>query len=209
MFIPAVKNHYQELITLFAELYKYPDEQVTEEVMNGTAEQEMHRGFVSCSLPVTTRLSLQQLITAENNVQKQFMTAFSGLSKPFSPPVESLYKPWSTDADAPKQLAKKRGYYMGDSALHMNHLLSCYGFGVPEEFKMMPDHLVIELEFYAFLLGEDTRMAVTFYNEHLDWIKDFEKEMNKLGGVPFYQEVTRRLRNLLSIHPLEIINGEE
>lgn len=205
----GVQNQYQSMITLFAELYKYPDETFTVDVMSGIVEDEMDKGFLSCSLTDSTKIDLQLLIKNDNTLQKQYMRAFSGLNKPFSPPVESLYKPWSDDPNAPTKLVNKKGYYMGDSALHMKHLLDHNGFEIPEEFKLMPDHLVIELEFYAFLITEDQHAAMTFYEEHLDWISDFEKELNKIKDVPFYQVVTKRLRNLLSIKPLELLNREE
>ncbi|WP_280770317.1 TorD/DmsD family molecular chaperone [Salipaludibacillus daqingensis] len=205
----AVKNHYQSLIKLFAEFYKYPDEAFMEEFKNGTIEDEINTMSSIYSSAFDEEINLQHFIDQEHNLQKQFMKAFSGISKPFTPPVESLYKQWSADTASAKPLASKKGYYMGDSALHMKHLLHHYQLDIPENFTMTPDHLVIELEFYAFLIEEDMDAAMTFRDEHLNWISDFEAALQQLNDIPFYQEVTKRLSQLLMVNPTDGFKREE
>ena len=65
--------------------------------------------------------------------------------------VESTYKPWTTDKGCGMVFAASKGLVMGDSALHMREIYRLASLEVPEQFRSMPDHLVLELEFLALL----------------------------------------------------------
>lgn len=198
----TAQEAYITMLTLFAEFYKYPDPDLAGQIAAGEADNELKDAAAYLSAPYSLLNSrLHQFHTEENPVTKQYMNAFSGIVKPFHPPVESLYKPWSTDRNAPDEKVKRKGYFMGDSALHLKHLLSSYGFSVPREYENMPDHLSIELELYAFLLTEDQHAAKLFYQDHLDWIAEFYQHLRECSNVPFYQETTKLLIDLLSVEP--------
>lgn len=93
-------------------------------------------------------------------------------------PVESLYKNWSDDPE--NDFAERTGMYLSDHALHMKALYEGFSIKVPERFRAMPDHLVLELEFYQLLLdagrAED---ASVFAKDHLDWISLYRTRLSE------------------------------
>jgi len=70
--------------------------------------------------------------------------------------------------------------YMGDHALHMRSLYKQFNVSIPEHFNAMPDHLALELEFYALLMEsgrEDD--AATFVADHLDWLGTYRQKLEE------------------------------
>lgn len=102
--------------------------------------------------------------------------------------VESTYKPWTESADCGMVFAAETGLLMGDSAVHMNALYSAAAIEVPPEFRSMPDHLVLELEFLSMLYeSASDEKAKVFIDAHLDWICLLKDKVEKADPHPFYQ----------------------
>jgi putative dimethyl sulfoxide reductase chaperone len=103
--------------------------------------------------------------------------------------VESTYKPWTNDKSCGMVFAASKGLVMGDPAIHMLDIYKSLSLEVPEEFRSMPDHLVLELELLALLYRSAPRETIEgFIEDHLDWIGDLKGEMEKADGHPFYHD---------------------
>ena len=102
--------------------------------------------------------------------------------------VESTYKPWTVDKDCKMVFAASKGLIMGDWAVHMQEIYRQLSLEVPEEFRSMPDHLVLELEFLAMLYRFASNEQIErFIEDHLDWVPKLKGEMEKVDPHPFYQ----------------------
>ena len=113
--------------------------------------------------------------------------------------IESVHKAWTKDPECRLSMAKEKGCVMGDSALHMIDLYRAMGMEVPEEFSGLPDHIVLELEFLAFLfeksLAEDA--VKTFLNDHFDWVPDMVKRGKTYRPSSFYVSVLDSLERFI------------
>ena len=114
--------------------------------------------------------------------------------------VESVHKAWTNDPGCRLPMASEKGYLMGDSALHMMDLYRSVGIEVPEEFCGLPDHIVLELEFFAILLEASPREAAqTFQRDHLDWIPEMVKKGRAYEPSPFYSSVFNALESFIAV----------
>ena len=112
--------------------------------------------------------------------------------------VESTYKPWTTDKGCGMVFAASKGLVMGDSALHMWELYVLASLEVPEEFRSMPDHLVLELEFLAFLYRFGSNPQIErFIGDHLDWIPELKAALGKADPHPFYRNAVEIIHQFL------------
>jgi putative dimethyl sulfoxide reductase chaperone len=112
--------------------------------------------------------------------------------------VESTYKPWTTDKGCGMVFAASPGLVMGDSALHMLELYRQLSLTVPEQFRSMPDHLVLELEFLALLYRCASNGQIErFIGDHLDWIPELRGELEKADPHPFYRDAVEIIRLFL------------
>ena len=94
--------------------------------------------------------------------------------------------------------AASKGLVMGDSALHMRELYRQASLEVPEEFRSMPDHLVLELEFLALLYHSATPEQIEgFIGDHLDWIPELKERMEKANPHPFYRNAVELIHLFL------------
>jgi TorA maturation chaperone TorD len=101
--------------------------------------------------------------------------------------VESTYKPWTSDKSCGMVFSASKGLVMGDSAIHMLDIYEELSLDVPEEFRSMPDHLVLEMEFLALLYQSAPQETIDgFIEDHLDWIQELRGEMEKANPHPFY-----------------------
>lgn len=102
--------------------------------------------------------------------------------------VESFYKPWTQDPHCSLPFATEKGLLMGDSALHLLALYKQCGLEVGEEYRGMPDHLIMELEFLSYLYRWKTDKEIKgFIEDHLDWITLLREEFKEFHFHPFYR----------------------
>ena len=112
--------------------------------------------------------------------------------------VESTYKPWTTDKGCGMVFAASKGLVMGDPALHMQELYQLASLNVPEQFRSMPDHLVLELEFLAFLYRFGSNVQIErFIEDHLDWIPELKDALEKANPHPFYRDAVEIIHQFL------------
>lgn len=108
--------------------------------------------------------------------------------------VESTYKPWSTDTGCGMVFAAAPGLLMGDAAVHLLGIYERLSIEVPEEYRSMPDHLVLELEFLALLCRDGQQELINgFIAHHLDWIPELRKELARAGSCSFYRSAVELL----------------
>lgn len=112
--------------------------------------------------------------------------------------VESTYKPWTGDRQCGMVFAASKGLVMGDPALHMRELYRQSSLEVPEEYRSMPDHLCLEMEFLALLYRwAAPEQIARFIADHLDWIAEFEESVGKAAAHPFYRSAVELLHLFL------------
>lgn len=112
--------------------------------------------------------------------------------------VESTYKPWTTDKGCGMVFAASTGLVMGDSALHMQAIYRELSLEVPEAFRSMPDHLVLELELLAQLYRSGSREQIErFIGDHLDWIPALKAALEKADPHPFYRDAVEIIHQFL------------
>jgi putative dimethyl sulfoxide reductase chaperone len=120
--------------------------------------------------------------------------------------VESTYKTWTTDKGCQMVFAASKGLVMGDYALHMQELYRRASLEIPEEYRSMPDHLVLQLEFLALMYRFASDEAIErFIGDHLDWIQELKGAMETAKPHPFYWNAVELLHLFLQ-H--EIKNGK-
>ncbi len=187
----------QELLQVLASFFIFPEEEFCEKVYQGSVdilveELSQKAGFPLKSNFKEVALSYDEWVAAYNR-------CFLGVEKPFAPPIESVYKSWTQDESFQIPFKNQKGYLMGDSALHVQHILSSFGLEIPSEYAMMPDHLIILLELLAFLidngLGKEARQ---FGRDHFDWLADLQAAIAELpvNGHIFIM-VLKELENIL------------
>jgi TorA maturation chaperone TorD len=104
------------------------------------------------------------------------------------PLVESFYKPWTLDPHCLLPFAKEKGLLMGDSALHLSALYRQCGLEMDGEYRGMPDHLAMELEFLSFLYQRATDKEIKrFVEDHLDWVTLLSEKFKEFHSHPFYR----------------------
>lgn len=189
---------FAELMQLFAELFKFPSKAFHGDIKNGFFDAEVAKLSFSAGIPITTDFeartnSLEELI-------QSFNSCFLGKGSPFAPPIESVYKIWTTDQSYQSPHKNQKGHLMSDSALHIKYILETLGLKIPKEYEMMPDHLAILLEVYAFLYLKDMdKESADFLNDHLDWLTDFSKALQQINGADFYLYAVAQLQEILKM----------
>lgn len=112
--------------------------------------------------------------------------------------VESTYKPWTMDKECRMVFAASKGLFMGDCALHMREIYQQLSLEVPEAFRSMPDHLVLELELLALLYKSASNAQIErFIGDHLDWIPELKGAIEKSNPHPFYRNAVELLHLFL------------
>ncbi|MEN6507784.1 MAG: molecular chaperone TorD family protein [Smithella sp.] len=135
--------------------------------------------------PFIRGLDRDLFLGALQSEYERLFTALDGLRISL---VESTYKPWTLDKDCGVIFAASKGLVMGDWAAHLLDIYECLSLEIPEDFRSTPDHLVLELEFLSLLHQSAPKEWIsTFVEDHLDWIPELKKEIDKAGSSPFYR----------------------
>ena len=180
----------EEIYLILAEFYKFPTEEFYQEIIAGGIDQRLQElwrlaGYRSYEVELT------KYVDQFPEMKQSYMQCFMGVTKPYAPPVESVYKVWTTDPSAELSIASSKGYFMGDAALHIRYLFEQFQISIPEEYKNMPDHLTLLLEFLSYLLREDRKeFAKQFIIDHFDWLDEFMQELKQLEQSSLFVEVT-------------------
>ena len=180
----------EEIYLILAEFYKFPTEEFYQEIVAGGIDKRLQELWrLAGYRPYQVELS--NYVNQFSEWKQSYMQCFMGITKPYAPPVESVYKVWTTDPSAELSIASSKGYFMGDAALHIRYLFEQFQITIPEEYKNMPDHLTLLLEFLSFLLREDQKeFAKQFLTDHFDWLDDFMLELKQLNNSSLFVEVT-------------------
>jgi len=118
----------------------------------------------------------------------EYERLFSGPSGEGISLIESLYRPWTLDPHCTLSFASDKGLVMGDPALHLLALYAQCGLEVSEELRGRPDHLILELEFLAYLYRWATDAEIKrFIADHLDWTSALGEELKGFAAAPFYE----------------------
>ena len=78
-----------------------------------------------------------------------------------------------------------------------NAVLALYaeaGFAIDDEFRELPDHVAVELEFLYLLIYQDAPADLRrrFLTEHLGrWVRPFTREVRAAAGTAFYRELAQ------------------
>lgn len=175
----ASQQALQNLLRLFAEFFAFPDEEFCEAVRKGSVDLQVMELSEEAGWPIESEFKREALLYEE--WVTSYNRCFLGVEKPFAPPIESIYKPWTTDESFQVPFKRQKGYLMGDSAQHVQHILKSFGLEIPQEYHMMPDHLIILLEVLAFLVGGGfVNEAEQFCQDHFDWLPDLQKAIEEL-----------------------------
>lgn len=188
-----------EILELMAEFYKFPSEEFYNNMVNGAVEKRLEQLNGEVALLEADRFPLNLgAVPLFSQYKQEYMRCLMPGRSPAALPVESIYKVWTTDPSAQLSIARQKGYLMGDSAIHINHLLEQFGLEVPKEYDHMPDHLTILLELLAFLIVNRSREEVAlFAQEHFDWLIDFNLKLTEVKALPFFINLTGLLVELL------------
>ncbi len=201
--LQACKSHYAELLQLFAELFKFPERTLYENITSGGFDKEIKRLGHLAGTPLNTAFHAKA--NGFNDFVRNYNNCFLGKKQPFAPPVESVYKVWTKDQSYQLPHKNQLGYLMGDSALHIKYLLETLALEIPKEYEGVPDHLAILLEIYAFLHIEGMdREADDFLKDHLDWLPGFSEALQKAGDSDFYLYAISKLQQLLNTNSIPI-----
>ncbi|EHQ89810.1 TorD/DmsD family molecular chaperone [Desulfosporosinus youngiae] len=191
----------QNLLMIFAEFFKFPEEDFFEEIKRGEIDEQIGVLSKQAGYPITTCF-MREIHTYEQLVES-FNSCFLGMEKPFAPPIESVYKQWTTDESYQVPFKQQKGYLMGDPAHHVQHILKAFNLEIPVEYDLMPDHLTILLEVLAYLIGQGfLKEAKQFKEDHLDWLADFRKALDELQKGHFYKYGVKELERFLGLNIL-------
>ncbi len=196
---------FQSLLLTFSDLYKYPDEQLYTELKSGQIDKAVEEHCLALKIPMNPRFKEQ--VTTYEALTDSYNDCFLGVRKPFAPPVESVYKVWTSDQSYQVPHKNQKGYLMGDSALHIKHILQVLDLEIPQEYEMTPDHITILLELLAYLTEKGLKEeAIQFQKDHLDWLPDFYEKFKETSNSELYAYTTLMLIEILKYSQSKIIN---
>ncbi len=189
--ITEEKRRLSNALLLLAEFYKPPTTELYQALKSGVA-------LVELTPFVKMEETYENAFSSFENMKQTYIHCFLGPSEPFAPPIESLYKQWTDDPTAAVSFARQTGLVYGDPALHIQYLFRQFKLEFPEEYRAMPDHLTLLLEFLAFLLEHGTSDQIqSFISDHFDWLDDFILELKKSDISFFYISITQIVNQLV------------
>jgi TorA maturation chaperone TorD len=173
-------------------LFSPPDREMVEQVHQGSIHSFFHHYFQiwgEDSKILEGFLTERDPEIVFNDLEEEYGRLFS--SEAGSEKIslaESFYKPWTQDPHCPLPFATQKGLLMGDSALHLLALYKQCGLEVGGEYRGMPDHLAMELEFLSFLYPRATDKEIKrFIEDHLDWMTLLREKFREFHCHPFYR----------------------
>lgn len=167
-----------EIYRILSECYKEPAIEFATDVSRGRLYQELSDHFTRLGIAcVVAGLKMtggsEEILEA---LKEQYYPLFIGPFPPFVHPVESVHKAWAREEATPLIAPGVKGMLMGDPAIDMLRRYKASGIEIPKEFKDMPDHLALLLEYMALLCEngaeEDQRR---FIQDHLDWLPELRR----------------------------------
>lgn len=180
-------------LLLLADFYKPPTMEFYQSLKTGSVAQELKPIFQDIE-----ESFFQNAFPSYENMKQVYLESFIGPNEPFAPPIESLYKQWTDDASASVSFAKQKGYFFGDPALHVQYLYQQFRLELPDEYKPIPDHLTLLLEFLVLLVDHGSADSIQqFITDHFDWLEDFMAELMKAEQSTFYVSITQLVNQLV------------
>ncbi|NLP44510.1 MAG: dehydrogenase [Peptococcaceae bacterium] len=187
---------YAYLLQLFADLLKFPDEELYDQLLNGDIDSRINKLGAAAGKEI--RVDFRPEIGSYDSLVHDYNNCFLGFSGSAALPVESLYKVWTVDQSYHLPYKNEKGHLMSDSALHIRHILQELQLEIPPEYELMPDHLVILLELKAYFLANGLfEEAIQFCREHLDWLDEYYSILKAKQPQSFYLKVIRKLNEIL------------
>jgi len=138
----------------------------------------------------SSRMHKAMLLETEENLAVDYAKLFVGPFELQAPPYGSVY-------------LEKEKRVMGDSTINVLKMYNDAGLFIGEDFKEMPDHIALELEFMYYLIEKeiqasqelDAEMAlifvekqVIFFTKYLmRWVPSFCRKIKKNTGNKFYE----------------------
>lgn len=184
------------LLEIFADLFKFPEEELYEDLKSGLLDEQIAELSQSAGLAILS--GFENKVGTYEEMVETYNNCFLGVRTPFAVPIESVYKVWTTDESYQVPHKSQKGYLMGDSALHIKHILESLGLEIPKEYELMPDHLTILLELYAFLVSKEMeKEAEQFRKDHLDWLPDFYEALSTIDSSGFYVYTVKTLTQFI------------
>ncbi len=180
-----------EIYATLSECFKEPHLAFAADVSSGRLRQHLAQAFAALGLELDVA-GLWIEGTAEavfDRLKREFTRLFEN---PFGAlvAVESVYKPWGGEEAGASSDTPGDGLLMGQPAVEMLALYRKAGLTIPPEFRSMPDHLCLELEFMGLLCQQGTpSVQAEFLERHLDWIGDLREAAPGSERSPFYAAV--------------------
>lgn len=188
------KTAAEEIYLILAEFFKFPTAEFYDDIRSGRVDEQLRALFFEAGY-VSEEIELRHHVGSFEEMKANYSRCFLGMTRPFALPVESVYKVWTTDPTAQVSIANSKGYLMGDSALHIQHLFQQFQLEVPQEYEKMPDHLTILLELLAVIIRErGIAERTTFIRDHFDWLDDFLEALSPVPGHELYTHVTKTVQ---------------
>lgn len=134
-------------------------------------------------------------------LEQEYNRLFVGPGHVHCPPYESVYR-----RDRPEV---EMGLVMGPSVIDVKRRYSEAGLVVSKDFKDLPDHIAVELEFMYFLCtneARDVKEATEIWRERqseflvshlLPWVSTFAEAVLINTTSPFYRAATNLLKEFL------------
>jgi TorA maturation chaperone TorD len=200
-----------EIYQILSECYKEPSIEFAADVAIGDLYHELSRRLAR--LGVT--LSLEGLKVAGEPIEilqvlkDQYYPLFIGPFPPFALPVESVYKEWAREGETSLIAPGVRGMLMGDPAIDMLRRYRTCGIEIPEQFKDMPDHLALLLEYMALLCeaGTDDEQR-RFVQDHLAWMPELKRLIYDCSESRFYRSVADASAAVVAYEQQPLSRGE-
>ncbi len=145
------------------------------------------------------KMELNYSMYTEEALQVDYARLFVGPYELLAPPYGSVY-------------LELGGRVMGETTIEVQKIYRSEGLAMDEDFKEMPDHIAVELEFMSFLVNEeiqalgaaDLKTAETFQekqkmflNNYLRWIPQFCSRIKEGTDNTFYRALADCLQEFV------------